>query len=406
MEMRFLGQPFDDDVSLGDFIESGTSGHFNELQIAVAWAKKSGLARVLSKLEGFRADGGHVTLIVGISEGGATREGLDLALEVSDLSYVFHDPRRTFHPKVYFAKSPGRRSLLVGSSNLTAGGLGWNFEASVWLDWLAGEWDEGEHNVESWFARLIAEEQSCRPLSAELIADIEASDDIVLGRESSARRVQRASSPAPEDSDSVLGATISGLFEPVRNGLMKLPALGAPRPITYRGTPPVTRPGSVATVPTNTAGPAVPAEDIQHRWFRELDNTAAQQVKSLGSNPTGNLRLSQGDSDFDHKVYFRNVFFGGLPWAPTEGKDSEQEVVVDFQVRIVGTALGIQGLRISHDPKRIAGQANVPTVLHWGTLGQVLRSTSYVGMYVTLERSVDGKFYLTIEHGPTGPHLP
>ncbi|WP_327415310.1 phospholipase D family protein [Streptomyces sp. NBC_01233] len=416
MKLRFAGQPFADHPNLVDFIEHARDDGFDELKIAVAWAKRSGLGRVWDVLEEFRAQGGKVLLILGVSEGGATREGLELALQVADEGYVFHDPRRTFHPKVYFACSSGQRSLLVGSSNLTAGGLSWNYEASMWVDWDAGEGEDVTDEVSAWFDSLIAKTESCSPLTAELITDLEKSGDIVIGSESRARRVQKKKSDTPEDNDSAIVATISGLFKPVLAGLRKLPGLSSKiAPITSApGTTVTKKPAIKATGASGTpatvkkpalAGPApFPTADVHRRWFKHLDNTAAQQVKSAASNPTGNLRLSQEDASIDHKHYFRDDFFGGLPWTPTEGKDTEQEVVVGFRTWIDGTDLGIQELRLSHDPKRISGQGNVPTVLHWGALASEMRETNYVGLYISLECTTGGEYNLVISQAPRGDY--
>ncbi|GAA0207781.1 phospholipase D family protein [Glutamicibacter creatinolyticus] len=418
MRLQFAGQPFSGQPNLIDFINHVKGGGFDELKIAVAWAKRSGLGRLWDELEEFRANGGKVLLILGVSEGGATKEGLEMALQISDQSYVFHDPRRTFHPKVYFASSGlGARSLFVGSSNLTAGGLSWNYEASMWVDWKAGEGHEVTDVVSNWFDNLIAQRLSCSPLSVELIKDLEQSGDIIIGSETRARRVQKKKSDTPEDNDSAIVATVSGLFKPIFEGLRKLPSLSSK--ITTIAAAPgantVKKPLSSGKNTSSTlatakspalAGPApLSTNDVQRRWFKLLDNTAAQQVKSSKSNPTGNLRLSRESAAIDHTVYFREDFFGGLPWAPTEGKDSEQEVVVGFHTWIDGTDFGTQELRVSHDPARISGQGNVPTVLHWGELSPVLRQTNYVGLYVSLERTTNDEYNLVVSQNPRGNYM-
>lgn len=417
MKLRFAGQPFDEHPNLIDFIEHVKTKDFDELKIAVAWAKRSGIGRVWDVLEEFRAQGGKVVLILGVSEGGATKEGLEMALQIADESYVFHDPRRTFHPKVYFGLSSGERSLLVGSSNLTAGGLSWNYEASMWVEWDAGEGEDITDEVSAWFDRLIEEKGSCSPLTPQLIVDLENSSDITIGSEARARRMRKRKSDTPEDNDSAIAATISGLFKPVLAGLRKLPGLSTaivPNPGSggssgikgSKGTVKreSSRPTSVQ--PPVYAGQApLPVDDVQRRWFKKLDHTAAQQVKSAASNPTGNLRLSREAATIDHTVYFRDDFFGGLPWAPTEGKASEQEVVVGFRTWIDGTDFGIQYLRVSHDLARISGQGNVSTVLHWGVLAPELRATNYIGLYVNLERTTAGDYNLVISEAPRGEYL-
>ncbi|MGP9651501.1 phospholipase D-like domain-containing protein [Glutamicibacter sp. AOP38-B1-38] len=418
MKLQFVGQPFAGQANLVDFIEHATSNGYVELKIAVAWAKRSGLGRLWDALEEFRGNGGKVLLILGVSEGGATKEGLEMALKISDHSYVFHDPQRTFHPKVYFASSiSGERSLLVGSSNLTAGGLSWNYEASMWVDWDADEGKDVTDEVSRWFDNLITQPSSCSRLSADLIKDLERSGDIVIGSETRARRVQKNKSDTPEDNDSAVVATISGLFKPVLEGLRKLPGLSskiAPLISKPSGNGPknssIPRNKSAITSATvkepALAGPApLPLNNVQRRWFKELDNTAAQQVKSAKSNPTGNLRLSREAATIDHTVYFREDFFGGLPWTPSEGKKSEQEVVVGFHAWIDGTDFGTQDLRVSHDPARISGQGNVATVLHWGVLSPQLRETNYIGLYISLERTTNDGYNLVISQAPRGDYM-
>lgn len=414
VEIHFLGQPFSQQLSLLDFVEHATTKNFDEIKIAVAWAKRSGLGRIWEALDGFRANGGRIVLVLGVSEGGATTEGLELALQAADEAYVFHDPRRTFHPKVYLASSFGPRSLLVGSSNLTAGGLGWNYESSLWVDWDAGEGTDVTDAVDEWFDTLIAVSGTCQPLTAALIAQLQSSKDIFIGSESQSRRVRRGKSDAPEDTDSVVAATVSGLFAPILAGLRKLPGLsskvaplgnGASGGASGASRKPLAT-GIPASAPIQGTDPALPLGSVRRRWFKELDHTAAQQPKGARTNPTGNLRLSRENSPINHTVYFRNDFFGGLPWVPTAGKNSEVEVVVAFRAWIDGHDLGMHNLRLSHDPNRISGQNNVPTVLHWGTLAPIMRATDYIGYYVNLERIIAGGYNLVVSKTPRGDYLP
>src|SRR4051794_19699736 len=103
MEVSFIGQPFPDAEQLGACISQAlNAGDRDAAWIVTAWGKRSGLSRIADDLEAFRARGGRADIILGVDEGGATREGLELALDLFDSVLVFHDPgTRTFHPKVY-----------------------------------------------------------------------------------------------------------------------------------------------------------------------------------------------------------------------------------------------------------------------------------------------------------------
>ena len=73
-----------------------------------------------------------------------------------------------------------------------------------------------------------------------------------------------------------------------------------------------------------------------------------------------------------------------------------EDLWLPFQTVVAGDYLGEVLLRISHWPKRIEDQGNVPTILHWGDLGARMRANNYVGDYLTLERAADGTFALTV----------
>ena len=94
MQIRFLSQPFSANQHLGDWVAhlTAVSPPVKELVIVVAWAKRSGLSRVAAHLNSLREAGARLSMIVGIDEGGATKQGLSLAIKLFDQVHVFHDP--------------------------------------------------------------------------------------------------------------------------------------------------------------------------------------------------------------------------------------------------------------------------------------------------------------------------
>jgi HKD family nuclease len=132
---RFIAQPVGPERH-GDVLRAAFDDQrFTTFWAVVAWAKSSGLRRIRTALENFRARGGSAEIVIGIDERGGTWEGLTLAMSLFDTVYLFHDPgSRTFHPKTYVAEGPNDALALVGSANLTLGGLFTNYEASVVLE--------------------------------------------------------------------------------------------------------------------------------------------------------------------------------------------------------------------------------------------------------------------------------
>jgi HKD family nuclease len=129
--MELLSQPFSG--QLGDrLISSLNSEEFESLNVVVAFAKNSGVLRLKDALTGFRNRGGRVNIYVGVDLGGTSYEALsNLRTHVDALSVVHSDRGQTFHTKIYNFVGKERSLVIVGSHNLTGGGLWTNFESSA-----------------------------------------------------------------------------------------------------------------------------------------------------------------------------------------------------------------------------------------------------------------------------------
>jgi len=112
-----------------------------ELKLAVAFLKLSGLALIKSDLKKILQNKAQVEFLVGLDFRTTDPESL---LELKSLQelypnlrfFCFSEPNRSplgvFHPKLYLMKNKaGRFTSIVGSSNLTKGGLCDNVELNV-----------------------------------------------------------------------------------------------------------------------------------------------------------------------------------------------------------------------------------------------------------------------------------
>ncbi len=103
-------------------------------RVAVAFAKGSGLA-ALPELEGIAARGGRVEVLAGVDYQLTDLSALERFERPPSEARIYLDPdpggRAIFHPKVYLAESADSATAIVGSSNLTAGGLSTNVEANI-----------------------------------------------------------------------------------------------------------------------------------------------------------------------------------------------------------------------------------------------------------------------------------
>lgn len=346
--------------------------------MAVAWAKRSGLRLLVPDLVGFRARGGHVAAIVGIDERGATRQGLRLLRDNSDDMWIYRDAGGgTFHPKVYVLRGANQACIMVGSSNLTRGGLYDNYEASlvVTLDLPA---DTGLlKSVDAYLELLRDQSEACLDVNDELLERLNSS---ALVQDEDAHR----DSPAA-DSESSAPALPFGK-PTAKKTRVTVPAAGGRR---VQALP--RRPGRTEA--------EAPSEQIAARWFKKLAASDAQQPPGGGTNVTGVLRLTKSSLKIDQTTYFRKVLFGNASWNGIKVKGlPAQRADISFDVKVGNKFLGRHRVGVSHAAHREAKQHNVTTVLHWGPLSERLREKSFVGQWVVIDKTSKGKFGLTIQN--------
>lgn len=129
--MELMNQPFTGQLG-NRLIELLESPDYHTLNVAVAFAKNSGVLRIKDSLEKFRERGGKVNIYVGVDLGVTSYEALMALLLCTDSLNVVHSEKgQTFHTKIYQFLGIEKGLIVVGSHNLTGGGLWTNFESSA-----------------------------------------------------------------------------------------------------------------------------------------------------------------------------------------------------------------------------------------------------------------------------------
>lgn len=149
MKVRFI----DNEIShVGEEISALLqSGNYKNFRAAVAYMRNSGLGTIYEDLQAFKGSGGEISVIAGIDQKNTSYQALSNLLPIAGANlYVHHVTSlyETFHPKVYiFGKERDDiEKIIVGSSNLTAGGFYKNVEASIAID-FSEDADAGNDNV-------------------------------------------------------------------------------------------------------------------------------------------------------------------------------------------------------------------------------------------------------------------
>lgn len=144
MDFDVIGQ-FGRSEPLGKaIVDALCDTRWTQMDAAVAFVKMSGVRHIAQALDEFsRRTKGNVRISVGIDHQGSTIEGVQLIWQIlADYGgklFVVHNPQGrvspTFHPKTWvFRDNAGNGRIIVGSGNLTQGGLYTNYELGIALD--------------------------------------------------------------------------------------------------------------------------------------------------------------------------------------------------------------------------------------------------------------------------------
>ena len=380
----FRSQPFSAAPSAGSLLKAKLGDpDVESLTIVAAWMRFGGLRRLKPEIESFRERGGTLRLILGIDEGVATRPGLLLALRVADEAFVFHDrSSRTFHPKVYLGEGGKGAWLLVGSSNVTAGGLFSNYEASLeaHFEFPADRDAAALLGVQEWIRLLLRDRDLCLRLDQNLVDQLCASSRYPVA-DSEKRRV---TSPGSHGDPELFGSSIHS-----KGAAPGLPAEARTEREEMEG---------VGVAAENAPLPGEGSSRSVLVWSKTLSKSDAQHPTNPSTNPLGNVRLTKGNSSHDWRIWFREELFAEEEWQQrTDRMGNPIEMAsVPFLVIIDGEEVGVVDLEVDHAPHRESDQNNHATVLHWGPLASTLRTSDYSGYELTLEKLSDGSYRLDL----------
>ncbi|SRR6266478_4433646 len=233
--MQFITQPFAN-VRLGELLLSHLGDpQWTEFRAAVAFVKRSGTQHIRQPLRNF-SDRAQVKISVGIDLYGTSLEGLIDLLEATPGGQIFvyrNNGPYTFHPKVYLFKSEHRADIIVGSGNLTGGGLFTNYEASLAasLDLTTPTDAEFLGTIEATMnAWSKAQEGICYPLTANFLEQLVGAG-IVRSEAQLAEMQKAAAQQQPALAQDSTETTVSGAPDVPTPALFKTFAVPLPPPI-------------------------------------------------------------------------------------------------------------------------------------------------------------------------------
>lgn len=252
VQMELISNPFGS-VRLGEHLIKNLQHHrWTRFRGGAAFAKISGLQHLLQPLRQFAATGRQVELVIGVDHHGTSYEALEQLYNAlpygSATTYILHNEhatRPTFHPKIYCFDDDESVDLVIGSGNLTSGGLFTNYELGLHV--VLSKRDPDHRNlinqVDGQFARWLDLTSGATNLLDMTLLNNLRLTGLVINEKSMQRGHSAAGSP------SGMGSPLRPLF-----GKVRVPYAPPPPPSTWPKEP---GNNSVPTTPLRSPTPAV-----------------------------------------------------------------------------------------------------------------------------------------------------
>ncbi len=365
--------------------------------LSVAFVSESGVQQIEAAL---RTHAVRVTVFAGIRNDITSHQGLKLLHDIGVKLYAVDTGSRTviFHPKLYLVRGMTNARFVVGSANLTLGGLNNNIEAGMLIDFDIAD-AEDKAVVDEIEAQLTAlpTDYPDHVVKIGSVADLD-------GLLASGRLVDEmaVSPPRPTTSAAGLGGgdvvpRMKLKVAPLRRALAK--AKATPK----KPKPPKAQVGMKGGVAAPNPVPAAVGIEFELVWeSKPLTRRDLTIPDAKGTHATGSVNLDKGllPEEVDHRHYFRDDVFPHLAW--TTRSTTVDEAFAKFQLVMKGISHGEFDLAIRHTTSTTSEaykQRNAMTRLSWGPMREYVARPDLIGRTLALYRDkVDPKrFVLEID---------
>jgi hypothetical protein len=360
-------------------------GNPTSVILSVAFARKDGVSAIEVPL---RRVARVCKVFVGIRNDITSTQALNKLLSLGVCIYAVDtgSRHRIFHPKVYLSKTATHGRMLIGSANLTLGGLHNNIEASAIVK--CDLRDPADRRLLSQVSEAFTELSGRHP---EHVFEVR-SEAEVEALYNSGRLISEEDAAPPQPRAAVRRGQRDSLSAMALSRAVTAPAIGR-----RRNRAPAVPVHTAATVGSRDHG-GVLVWKSKPLTRRDLNIPRAD-----GTNQTGSMGFKKGFTEgIDQRHYFREEVFASLPWVP-DGQGSVWErsrIEVDLVVKNI--AYGTYFLKLSHNMDRTSAsyrQKNFMTQLHWGEAKEDIAKEDLLGrtLYLYRRDTVPPKFVIEID---------
>lgn len=362
MEIKILKQP---DEQLGRFISEciKEEQYCKKIIFISAFVSLKTILRLRDNLLNQKEYGAEIIFNVGIDLYGTSKNVLEELVQWNCNTWLTHNayPRVTFHSKIYCIETEKEAHVVIGSNNLTEGGMFSNYETSTIVKFnLPIEEQEYQSYIEK-IKDLINPQNSevSKKLNIDLIEQLSKAG--LIKNEKEARKYSEKNKQYGP------GNRHTAFNNPFGTEPIKYPPL---LEISLRKK--LSKVSFDFTKEKFTSEESIPERILA--WKKELTATDVLQV-SGNTHHVGGVRLTQAKFEkcgqrIDHTQYFRQLF-DDYDWEQIGGYYDQEHTFIPMRVRIGEEDFGINRFEIRYKPSGEAGQRNYTTQLLWGQLFSV-----------------------------------
>ncbi|MFM7848877.1 MAG: phospholipase D family protein [Rubrivivax sp.] len=354
--------------------------------VSVAFVNRSGVELLEAPLNKHSA---KTKAFIGIRNDITSTQGAKHLLDLGVSLFLVDTGSRSvlFHPKLYLVKGATHARLVIGSANLTIGGLNNNIEAgfAIELDLKNAHEKALVEGIEKEFDAL-AKDYPGHIIPVAKAAELDA-------LQATGRLIDEMTTSPPRPASAATSSTGDTL---PRIKLKVIPlrrALAAAKPAAPPPAGKTVAPAKKAATAPPAAPPlppSAPGVEYELVWeSKELKRSDLNIPDGANTNVKGSISLDKGrlPAEVDHRHYFREEVFAALVWQP-RGKTVE-EAYAKCHLVLKGVSHGEFDIPISHTvgtDSETYRQNNAMTRLRWGPLRQYIARGDLLGRTLALYR--------------------
>jgi len=343
--------------------------------LSLAFARSSGVERISGNLN---RDVGKTKVFVGIRNGITSIQSIFSLFKLGIKPYAVDTAanNKIFHPKIYAAYNDEFAHIILGSANLTLGGLNRNIEASSYIIL-----NRQSQTDEDYLIKLVDVITGMPTVYPDHVFQITTPRQAVILLKEGRLEDERVTR---------LPSTSKGEPEKERDKLTPIP--------TYAKTRPKPHKGAKKRTPRKAKNSAVIVWESNPLTERSLNIPSGNNT-----NITGDANLGLGamaDIDFQH--YFRDVVFSSLRWSidPESRSPHLERARINVELIIKNISYGVFNLEVTHDPRINTSsyvQHNVMTKIKWGEIRSLIAKRDLLDRTLKLYKKDGTNFVIVID---------